>query len=108
YQVTTSTYRSFIPSEDFSVPFSIKPGTVNYIGEIRFYPKLKDKYESEPKFFLGNYADGGSYRFHNSYERDIQLLKEKFKSLESVEIFNLTPNNVEIPVLVEENKLQIK
>lgn len=102
YQVTISAYRGFVPSDNFEIPFSIEPGTVNYIGEIRFYPKLKDKYESEPKFFLGNYADGGFYRIHNSYERDMPLLKKKFKSLESAEILNITPLNVEIPVLKEE------
>jgi len=101
YQVTTSTYRYFIPSKDFNIPFTVKPGTVNYFGEIRFYPKLKDKYETEPKFFLGNYADGGSYKIHDSFNRDIELLKKKFKNLDSTKIINITPENAEIPILLE-------
>ena len=101
YQVTTTTYRYFIPSKEFNIPFTVKAGLVNYLGEIRFHPKLKDKYETEPKFFLGNYADGGSYQIHDSFNRDIELLKIKFKNIGSSKVLNITPLNAEIPVLLE-------
>lgn len=103
YQVSIGMYKDYNPSEDFNIPFEVRSGQISYVGEIRFYPKLKEGVTWIPKHWpLIDLSGGGAYYIHDSFQRDVKLFREKNKSIKNYDIKNITPKNVKIPALEEE------
>ena len=69
---------------DFSIPFTITPGQINYVGEIKFS------------------ADSSLFVISNQKDRDLPLFKEKFPNLDWNELVIAVPikGNV-IPQIVK-------
>ncbi|GAA4276715.1 hypothetical protein GCM10022259_14390 [Aquimarina mytili] len=67
----------YSPKNHFSVPFTLKEGTITYIGDLTFYPK-------------GN-TNGFTLKWTDNYSKDIEKLKGRYPKFNWESIENDTP-----------------
>ena len=70
YQSQGYSYQNWFAKEDFSIPFEVKAGATNYVGEIRL-EQMKGK-----NFFGMTVQAGGIWFISDQQTRDIGLIKE--------------------------------
>jgi hypothetical protein len=70
--------------QDFSIPFSIRPGTTTYLGEYIAY--------TIGKGFLGTSTGGAIFVVKNEMARDIQIAKKKFPVLFADNVIDSVPS----------------
>jgi hypothetical protein len=74
----------YTPKEHFSIPFTIEPGTFNYLGEFRAYPMIG------PGIFGGVARVGGYFVVRDQEMRDTALLAKRRGGLPSEPIRKIT------------------
>jgi hypothetical protein len=70
--------------QDFSIPFSIKPGTATYLGEYIAF--------TIGKGFLGTSTGGAIFVVKNEMARDVQIAKKKFPDLFADNVIDSVPS----------------
>lgn len=82
---------SLLNKRPFSVEFDVKPGVINYIGELRNHDVIWDH---KKKGLLGNHeydVVGVVLSVIDNYERDVALLREKYPNISALEIESGVP-----------------
>ena len=79
-------HRNWRQDELFSIPFTVKPGVANYLGEIKAIPKVR-------RGFLGDEVrDGGLWKISDQRPRDIPLLAERYPNVDWSTVNTVVPH----------------
>lgn len=75
------------PTQPFSVPFTVEPGKVNYVGDIQLVV-----HEGQDIFGMTT-ARGGTFHFMNARKKDLPLLKAKYPDIPWNNLVTTVPNS---------------
>ena len=79
-------HRNWRQDELFSIPFTVKPGVANYLGEIKAIPKVR-------RGFLGDEVrDGGLWKISDQRPRDIPVLAERYPNVDWSTVNTVVPH----------------
>lgn len=79
-------YVSYDLKEEFSIPFTVEEGAVQYIGDFTFYPFFNDK--------------GNALVISNQWERDLEAFKEKYPRLNWPNVKEMTLEKGEVNEII--------